>query len=395
MNAFETDVEHTLASITAQSLYRRRRIVASPQGVHLTADGRELVNFCSNDYLGLANHPEVVKAFKNAADRYGVGSGSAHLVCGHGSAHHALEEELAEFTGRDRALLFSTGYMANLGAIAALAGRGDTVLEDRLNHASLIDGGLLAGAHFRRYRHADPEHLKSALEDAGGKKLIVTDGVFSMDGDLAPLPVLAKLAQESGAWLLVDDAHGLGVLGPKGGGVLEHFGLGQADVPVLVGTLGKAFGTFGAFVAGSDALIELLIQKARTYIYTTALPPAVAEATRASLKLARAETWRRDKLKILTERFRRGAAQIGLELMPSASPIQPILIGDSRKAAALSEDLLNAGFLIGAIRPPTVPQGSARLRVTLSAAHEEAEVDRLLDTLDRLKAKNDTAMIAP
>lgn len=390
MNAFETDVEHTLAAIAAQSLFRRRRIVASPQGVHLTADGRELVNFCSNDYLGLANHPEVIGAFKNAADRYGVGSGSAHLVCGHSMAHHALEEELAEFTGRERALLFSTGYMANLGAIAALTGRGDTVFEDRLNHASLIDGGLLSGARFKRYRHAGPEHLKSAMSSAGGKKLIVTDGVFSMDGDLAPLPALAELAQETGAWLLVDDAHGLGVLGERGGGVLEHFGLNQTDVPVLVGTLGKAFGTFGAFVAGSDALIELLIQKARTYIYTTALPPAVAEATRTSLRLAHAETWRRDKLKILTERFRHGAAQIGLKLMPSPSPIQPILIGGSRKATALSEALLAAGFLISAIRPPTVPQGSARLRVTLSAAHEEAQVDRLLDALDRLKAKNDT-----
>jgi 8-amino-7-oxononanoate synthase len=390
MNVFQTDAENTLETVTAQGLYRKRRIVASPQGVHLNADGRALVNFCSNDYLGLANHPEVIKDFKNAADRYGVGSGSAHLICGHSEAHHALEEELAEFTGRSRALLFSTGYMANLGAIAALAGRGDTVFEDRLNHASLIDGGLLSGARFKRYRHADPKHLKNVMPGAGGKNLIVTDGVFSMDGDLAPLPALARLAQESGAWLLVDDAHGLGVLGEQGGGVLEHFGLNQTDVPVLVGTLGKALGTFGAFVAGSDTLIELLIQKARTYIYTTALPPAVAEATRASLKLARIETWRREKLKKLTERFRQGAAQIGLELLPSASPIQPILIGNSRKAAALSEELLEAGFLISAIRPPTVPQGSARLRVTLSAAHEEVQVDRLLDALDRLKANNDT-----
>jgi 8-amino-7-oxononanoate synthase len=309
------------------------------------------------------------------------------LICGHSEAHHALEEELAEFTGRDRALLFSTGYMANLGAISALIGSGDTVLEDRLNHASLIDGGLLAGARFKRYRHADLEHLAHTIDAAGGKKLIVTDGVFSMDGDLAPLPALAKLAQEQDAWLMVDDAHGLGVLGERGGGVLEHFGLNQTDVPVLVGTLGKAFGTFGAFVAGSESLIELLIQKARTYIYTTALPPALAEATRASLKIARAESWRREKLQRLTERFRQGAGQLGLELISSPSPIQPILVGDSRKATELSEALLAAGLLVSAIRPPTVPPGSARLRVTFSATHEEWQVDRLLNELDRLKAK--------
>ncbi|WP_374088390.1 8-amino-7-oxononanoate synthase [Methylomicrobium lacus] len=386
MNTFQTDAENTLEAVAAQGLYRKRRIIASPQGVHLTADGRELINFCSNDYLGLANHPDVIRAFKNAAGQYGVGSGSAHLVCGHSAAHHALEEELAEFCGRERALLFSTGYMANLGAISALVGSGDTVIEDRLNHASLIDGGLLSGARFKRYRHADLEHLTNTLAEASGKKLIVTDGVFSMDGDLAPLPAIARLAQAQDAWLLVDDAHGLGVLGEKGGGVLEHYGLDQGDVPVLVGTLGKAFGTFGAFVAGSDALIELMIQKARTYIYTTALPPAVAEATRASLRIVRAESWRRDKLKRLTARFRQGAEQIGLELMPSPSPIQPILLGDSRKASALSEALLDAGILVGAIRPPTVPQGSARLRVTLSAAHEEAQVDRLLNELDRLKS---------
>jgi 8-amino-7-oxononanoate synthase len=392
MSTFQTDAEHTLETVAAQGLYRSRRIVASPQGVHLTADGRELVNFCSNDYLGLANHPEVIEAFKKAADRYGVGSGSAHLICGHNEAHHALEEELAEFTGRERALLFSTGYMANLGAIAALAGRGDTVLEDRLNHASLIDGGLISGASFKRYRHADLEHVSNLIDAASGKKLIATDGVFSMDGDLAPLPALAQLAQERDAWLLVDDAHGLGVLGETGGGALEHFGLDHTDVPVLVGTLGKAFGTFGAFVAGSESLVELLIQKARTYIYTTALPPAVAEATRASLRLVRAESWRRDKLKYLTERFRQGVMQIGLELMPSPSPIQPILLGDSRKATDLSEALLDAGMLVSAIRPPTVPPGSARLRVTFSAAHEEGQVDRLLSELERLMAKNDTNM---
>ncbi len=380
-----------LEVLAAQGLYRSRRIITSPQGINLQIDGKKIVNFCSNDYLGLANHPSVVSAFKTAADQYGVGSGSAHLICGHSVAHHALEEELAAFTGRDRALLFSTGYMANNGVISALLGRGDAVFEDRLNHASLLDGGLLSGARFKRYAHADVENLNVHLKKATGNKLIVTDGVFSMDGDFAPLKALSEAAKASDAWLMVDDAHGLGVIGERGGGLLEYYRLDQEDLPVLMGTLGKGFGTFGAFVAGSDALIETLIQKARTYIYTTALPAAVAEATRASLKIVIAENWRRDKLKKLADRFRLGAAQLGLQLIASASPIQPIIIGDSQRAVDISNALLNAGFLVSAIRPPTVPQGSARLRVTFSALHEEHHVDRLLDALDiattRLKAK--------
>jgi 8-amino-7-oxononanoate synthase len=370
-----------LDDIAQQGLYRSRRFIASPQGINLEIDGRTVVNFCSNDYLGLANHPDVVKAFKSAADHYGVGSGSAHLICGHGVAHHALEEELAAFTGRDRALLFSTGYMANIGVISALLGRGDAVFEDRLNHASLLDGGLLSGARFKRYAHADAADLSTKLENVAGNKLIVTDGVFSMDGDLAPLDKLAVAAKKHDAWLMVDDAHGFGVMGEQGGGIVEHYGLGQDDVPVLMGTLGKGLGTFGAFVAGSEVLIETLIQKARTYIYTTAMPAAVAEATRASLKIVIKENWRRDKLKTLSERFRLGAGQLGLQLMPSLSAIQPILIGDSQQAVDISNTLLNAGYLVSAIRPPTVPQGSARLRVTFSALHEEQHVDRLLDAL--------------
>ena len=372
-----------LEAIARQGLYRSRRVIDSPQGVHLQIDGRTVINFCSNDYLGLANHPAVVGAFKAAADQYGVGSGSAHLICGHSTAHHALEEELAAFTGRDRALLFSTGYMANLGVMSALLGRGDAVFEDRLNHASLLDGGLLSGARFKRYAHTDVEHLTVYLAKAGGNKLIVTDGVFSMDGDFAPLPALSAAAKAHDAWLMVDDAHGLGVIGEHGGGLLDYYGLKQDDVPVLMGTLGKGLGTFGAFVAGSDALIETLIQKARTYIYTTALPPAIAEATRAGLKIVIAESWRRDKLKTLADRFRAGAEQLGLQLMASASPIQPIVIGDSQQAVDISKALLQSGFLVSAIRPPTVPQGSARLRVTLSALHEEQQVDRLLDALDK------------
>ena len=375
-----------LKSIASKGLYRTRRVINSPQGIYLQLDGREVLNFCSNDYLGLANHPSVVRAFKSAVDQYGVGSGSAHLICGHSVAHHALEEELAEFTGRDRALLFSTGYMANVGIMSALLGRKDAVFEDRLNHASLLDGGLMSGASFKRYRHGDVEHLNYHLQRASGQKLIVTDGVFSMDGDFAPLPALSVAAKVHDAWLMVDDAHGLGVLGAQGGGLLEYYGLKQTDVPILMGTLGKGFGTFGAFVAGSETLIETLIQKSRTYIYTTALPAAVAEATRASLKLVIAESWRRDKLKQLTVRFSVGARQLGLQLMSSTSPIQPIVIGENQHVLAISQALLQAGFLVSAIRPPTVPQGSARLRVTFSALHEEEQVDSLLDALDKAGA---------
>jgi len=372
-----------LDTLHEQGLYRSRRVIESPQGIHLQMDGRTVLNFCSNDYLGLANHPEVVQAFKTAADAYGVGSGSAHLICGHSVPHHALEEELAAFTGRDRALLFSTGYMANMGVISALVGRGDAVFEDRLNHASLLDGGLLSGARFKRYAHADVDQLDGYLANAQGNKLIVTDGVFSMDGDFAPMKALAATAKARDAWLMVDDAHGLGVLGKQGGGILDVDGLNQRDVPVLMGTLGKGLGTFGAFVAGSETLIETLIQKARTYIYTTALPAAVAQATRASLSIVIKEAWRRDKLNELSAYFRSGAKQLGLHLMPSASAIQPIMIGDSHRAAALSRALLDQGLLVSAIRPPTVPQGSARLRVTFSALHEFQHIDRLLDALDK------------
>ncbi len=378
------ELESRLHIIADRGLYRSRRVTENGQGIFLEVDGRRLLNFCSNDYLGLASHPDVIRAFQSAAERYGVGSGSAHLICGHSRPHHQLEEELAEFTGRDRALLFSTGYMANLGVISALIGKGDGVFEDRLNHASLLDGGLISGARFKRYRHTDVSSLKAGLKKAAVKRmLIVTDGVFSMDGDFAPLDQLAKVAGEFGGWLMVDDAHGLGVAGKNGRGTLSQFGLGQEDVPVLMGTLGKGFGTFGAFVAGSGALIETLIQKARTYIYTTALPPAVAEATRASLKLVIAEEWRREKLRTLVNQFRQGASQLGLELMESHSAIQPVLIGESRKAVDASAFLVKEGLWVGAIRPPTVPEGSARLRITFSAEHRTEHVDRLLNALDQ------------
>ena len=310
------------------------------------------------------------------------------MISGHSGAHHALEEELAEFTGRERALLFSTGYMANLGVIGALLGRHDTVFEDRLNHASLIDGGLLSRARLRRYSHADTDALDAILARAGeGRKLVVSDGVFSMDGDIAPLTALADISAKHEAWLMVDDAHGLGVIGPQGRGSVNEAELSQDQVPVLMATLGKALGTAGAFVAGSEALIETLIQEARSYIYTTAMPPAVAEATRAALRITQDEDWRRERLLGLVARFRQGAQQIGLELMPSDTPIQPVLLGDSERANRWSEALARQGVLVSAIRPPTVPEGSARLRITLSAAHTPAQVEALLSVLADVAAE--------
>ena len=365
-----------------QSRYRRRKTLQSPQGVEVQVNGKSCLGFSSNDYLGLANHPAVIAAFQQAANQYGVGSGASHLVSGHGAEHQALEEELAAFTGRPRALLFSTGYMANVGVIRALMGQGDLIVQDKLNHASLLDGGFLCRAQFERYAHTDIAAAQALLADnSGQRKLLATDGVFSMDGDLADLPALADIADQNNAWLLVDDAHGFGVLGATGRGIAEHFAMDIERLPILVGTLGKSFGTFGAFVAGSEALIESLIQFARTYIYTTALPPAVAAATRAALRLIDSESWRRQKLQTLIAHFQRGAADRGITVMASPTPIQPVLIGDDAKVIKIGEYLLEAGFWTGAIRPPTVPVGSARLRITLTAEHEAEQVDALLDTL--------------
>ncbi|MCJ2371472.1 8-amino-7-oxononanoate synthase [Pseudomonas sp. RGM 3321] len=377
------DLRTRLDARRAAHLYRQRPLLQSPQGPQVIVDGQPLLAFCSNDYMGLANHPEVIAAWQAGAERWGVGGGASHLVIGHSTPHHELEEALAELTGRPRALLFSNGYMANLGAVTALVGQGDTVLEDRLNHASLLDAGLLSGARFSRYLHNDVTSLTSRLEKSVGDTLVVTDGVFSMDGDIADLPALAQAAKAKGAWLMVDDAHGFGPLGANGAGIVEHFGLSMEDVPVLVGTLGKSFGTSGAFVAGSEELIETLIQFARPYIYTTSQPPALACATLKSLQLLRTEHWRREHLASLIQQFRQGAEQIGLQLMDSFTPIQPILIGDAGRALRLSQLLRERGLLVTAIRPPTVPAGSARLRVTLSAAHSEADVQLLLEALEQ------------
>ena len=375
-----------LAERKAQHLYRRCRVADSPQGPRMLIDGKPLLAFCSNDYLGLAGDERIAKALKQGVDRWGSGSGAAHLVNGHSVAHQALEDELADWLGRERVLLFSTGYMANIGIITGLLERGDQLFEDRLNHASLIDAGLLGNARLHRYRHADMQSLRRQLAAfPEGMRMVATDGVFSMDGDIALLGEMASICSSEQALLMVDDAHGLGVLGRDGRGCVDEAGLTQSDVPVLMGTLGKAFGVAGAFVAGSELLIETLIQQARSYIYTTAMPAALAEATRASLRIVREERWRRDKLEALMWRFREGAETIGLSLMPSRTPIQPILLGEPEKAVTWSRRLEELGFLVTAIRPPTVPTGQARLRVTLSAAHEESQVDSLLQALSAIQ----------
>lgn len=376
-----------LAELEARDLKRWRRTVrrAAPETANIELDGRPCIDFCSNDYLGLAAHALVVEAFIAAARIHGVGARASHLVTGHQAEHEALEREFAAYTGRERAIVFSTGYMANLGLVRALAARGAAVFGDELNHASLIDGGRLSGAMLHRYPHADAAALEQQLAARGSGPLIVlTDGVFSMDGDLAPLPALAEACARHGALLAVDDAHGLGVVGETGRGSLEHFGLSPAEVPALVGTFGKAFGTFGAFVAGSGDLVETLVQRARSYIYTTALPPAVAAATRAALAVSISEPWRRERVLALTGRFRTMAVAAGIRLGPSETPIQPILLGSAESAMRASSALLERGFFVAAIRPPTVPADTSRLRITLSAAHRDADVEDLVAALVEL-----------
>jgi len=376
------DLAAALAGRKQQQLYRSRQTLEGRQDVQLRIDGRDYLSFSSNDYLGLASHPRLVDALREGAERFGVGSGAAHLITGHSYAHQALEEDLAEFTGRPRALLFSTGYMANLGVVAALAGRGDHVFEDRLNHASLIDAAQLSGAKLVRYPHNDMPALQKKLAQVKtGERLIASDAVFSMDGDCAPVTELAGLATQHDAWLLVDDAHGFGVLGRQGRGWLLEQLPEVPDNVVLMATLGKGLGTFGAFVAGSEDLIETLVQRARTFIYTTATPPALAWATRTALQLAREGDDLRDTLRERVMQFRNGAAALGLPLMASDTPIQPLLVGDSGAALALSQALRERGILVTAIRPPTVAKGAARLRITFSARHTAGQVDRLLDAL--------------
>lgn len=381
MVGFEQRLRASLTQRQEQGLYRQRLTLDSAQGPVVRMQGRDYLNFCSNDYLGLAAHPRLVESFQRAAGQYGVGSGASHLVCGHSRPHHELEEALAEMTGRPRALLFSSGYAANTGTLTSLLQPGDNVFQDRLNHASLLDGGLHSGARFRRFAHNDVADLDAKLAAVEGSGLVVVDGVFSMDGDSAPLGELAALCRRQDAWLMVDDAHGFGVMGESGAGSVQAAGMGIKEVPVLMATLGKALGTGGAFVAGDDYLIEGLIQQSRNYIYTTALAPALAAATLTSLAILREEAWRRNHLVTLIQRFRDGANQLGLPLMASNSAIQPLKVGDATQATAMSQTLRERGLLIGAIRPPTVPSGTSRLRITLSAAHSPQQVDRLLEEL--------------
>lgn len=358
----------------------------------MNVDGQDIITFCSNDYLGLADHPLIKQAMIEAVTIYGTGSGAAHLVNGHSAAHHQLEEELAEFTGYPRALLFSTGYMANLGLCQALLDKNDYVFEDRLNHASLIDGGLIAGARFQRYLHNDMTSLEQKLNRAThstqAEKLVLTDGVFSMDGDIAELPALSSLCKKFDSWLMVDDAHGFGTLGEAGKGCLQHYALDRDDIPVYMATLGKAIGTAGAFIAGSDDLIETVIQKARTYIYTTAMPAAIAEATRCSLKVLQNEPQHLQSLNENISYFKRCCNETALPVSDSQTAIQPLLIGDDENVVSLSQQLFDCGFLVTAIRPPTVPEGTSRLRITLSAKHTHQHIDQLLDALQSLLERN-------
>jgi 8-amino-7-oxononanoate synthase len=368
----------------ALGLLRQRRMLQSPQAPHIMVDGKSYLSFCSNDYLGLANHPQLIAALQQGAQQHGVGAGAAHLVSGHGTTHHQLENELAAFVGKPAALLFSTGYMANLGVVQALVGKGDTVFADKFNHASLNDAMQLSRAAVKRYRHNDMTQLAQLLEQAkSGRKLVITDAVFSMDGDVAPLRELLALCEQHDAWLLIDDAHGFGVLGEQGRGSLAHFGIASKRV-ICMATLGKAAGVFGAFVAAEQVVIDTLINHARSYVYTTATPPALASALLESLQLIENGDELRGNLQRLIAQLRSGLRSLPWSVMPSATAIQPLLVGGNQAALNLSAGLLERGIWVAAIRPPTVPQGTARLRITLSAAHRAADVTRLIESLHEL-----------
>jgi 8-amino-7-oxononanoate synthase len=365
-------------------LLRQRRTLQSPQAPHIMVDGKSYLSFCSNDYLGLANHPQLIAALQQGAQQHGVGAGAAHLVSGHNATHHRLENELAAFVSKPAALLFSTGYMANLGVVQALVGKGDTVFADKFNHASLNDAMQLSRATVKRYRHNDMTQLAKLLKQAkSGRKLVITDAVFSMDGDLAPLPELLVLCEQHDAWLLIDDAHGFGVLGEQGRGSLAHFGIASKRV-ICMATLGKAAGVFGAFVAAEQVVIDTLINHARSYVYTTATPPALASALLESLRLIANGDELRDHLQRLIAQLRSGLRSLPWSVMPSATAIQPLLVGGNQAALNLSDGLRERGIWVAAIRPPTVPQGTARLRITLSAAHRATDVTRLLESLHEL-----------
>ena len=370
------------AERTANAALRPRREISAREGCRVVIDGRTLTSFCGNDYLGLGQHLDVVSAFQEASAWHGVGSTGSALVTGHHAEHAAFEREMAQWLGYERGLFFGSGYQANLAVMQSLLAEGDVCVQDKLNHACLIDGARLAGCELKRYPHLDVEAaLRQLMSRRDGAAMLATDGVFSMDGDRAPLADLALVARAQDALLYVDDAHGIGVLGPEGRGSLAVAGLGAREVPLLLVPLGKAFGGQGAVLLGSEALVGHVAETARPYLFSTAPAPAMAAAMRASLKLIRTESWRRAKLASLVARFRRGAAALGLPLQESFTPIQPVVLGDNARALAASRSLEAQGYLVSAIRPPTVPEGQARLRVTLSVDHGEADVDGLLAAL--------------
>ncbi|MBC9071622.1 8-amino-7-oxononanoate synthase [Thauera sp. CAU 1555] len=376
-----------LAALDDQALRRTRRTLDTPCGPHATVDGRSMLAFCSNDYLGLAGDPQLARALAEGAARWGAGSGASHLVSGHYRVHDELEARLAAFVGMESALYLSTGYMANLGVVPALLGRGDAIFADRLNHASLVDGALLSRASLQRYPHRDLGALARLLEASDApRKAIVTDSVFSMDGDLAPLAELLTLAERHDCWLVVDDAHGFGVLGPQGRGALAAAGLTSWRL-IYVGTLGKAAGVAGAFVAGQRDVVTWLLQKMRTYIFTTGAPPALAQALLASLELIEHGDERRARLNALIEQFRAELQLTRWHLLPSTTAILPVQVGDNAETLALARALWDEGLWVPAIRPPTVPLGTARLRVSLTAAHSAEDVRRLTAALNRLECR--------
>jgi 8-amino-7-oxononanoate synthase len=379
-----TKLQHQLDERAALGLLRSRRTLTSQQSPHISVDGKPYLAFCSNDYLGLANHPQLIAALQQGAQQWGVGAGAAHLVNGHFASHHQLEQQLAGFVGKPAALQFSTGYLANLGVVQALVGKGDTVFADKLNHASLNDAMQLSRADVKRFRHGDVAQLAQLLaKTPSGRKLVITDAVFSMDGDIAPLREVLALCEQHDAWLYVDDAHGFGVLGAQGRGSLAHFGIASERI-IYMATLGKAVGVSGAFVAAEQVVIDTLVNLAHSYVYTTASPPALPVAVLESLQLIAQGDGLRTHLFGLIEQLRKGLSNLRWQLMPSDTAIQPLLIGDNKEALTLSDSLKERGIWVAAIRPPTVPQGTARLRITLSAAHTDADVDNLIGALHEL-----------
>lgn len=370
-----------LDKLNEKNLIRSRRLLSSAQEIEPIVDGKKVLSFCSNDYLGLANHEKVKDSFINAAKKYGIGSGASHLVTGHHDCHAALEEELANFLSCEKVLLFSTGYMTNLGVVSTLASRNSVIFADKLNHASLNDAAILSRCTLKRYAHQDMQQLEKLHQDADqNKTLILSDGVFSMDGTIAPIQKLQRIAAQNNSQLIIDDAHGIGVLGKYGKGSTEDL---LNDETILVGTLSKAFGTFGAFVAAKKDTVQWLIQRAHSYIYTTAIPPAIAEATRVSLKLIQEDTWRREKLVELVNYFHKACKQMNIKLTCSNTPIQPVIVGPSDFTIKLSNSLLENDILVPAIRPPTVPESTARLRVSFCANHTYQHIDKLVEVLSQ------------